>query len=96
MSTTITGHLIQDPHPTDESRVVSVDPNARTGRFRTIQHAVDYVRSRASAANPYIIRLMPGIYSQDVSIDASSMAGVQWVGAGRSSTVIYGDRKSVV
>jgi len=58
----------------------------------TLQQAIDQARPLATAANPMTIRMLPGLYVSDVTINATGLTGVRFVGAGRRSTIIGGTK----
>lgn len=51
----------------------------QSGQYTDIQTAIDAVPSGASASNPYLILVMPGVYTEDVSLYRD---GVYLVGLG--------------
>lgn len=58
---------------------------AADGEFTTIQAAINYgFNNGASAANPYIVKVMPGIYNESIQMKPY----VDVVGSGRNNTKI--------
>lgn len=72
------------------SREVQVGPSGSIDGYKasTLGAAISYAISQATAANPYTVRLLPGVYSFDASIDASSATGLRIIGGGPDSTRI--------
>lgn len=79
--------------PTSNREIV-VDPQGIVGKYKTLQAAIDYAKTVATAADPWTIRLLPGIYRSDVSIviatetQGSYVPGVNIIGAGMDVSII--------
>lgn len=65
---------------------IIVDPNGRIGNYTTLAAAFAYVAATATAASPWTIRLLPGIYTQTAVLTPPSYCTL--VGAGRDATII--------
>lgn len=60
-------------------RVVSVDPTEGHGDYQTIQAAIDAVSSSATLTTPYVVRVAPGLYDEDVTF-APHVHVIGWPG----------------
>ena len=60
--------------------VLVVGKSGAGAKYTTIQSALDTVPSSASAANPYVILVLPGVYTETVNIVRD---GVRLVGVGK-------------
>jgi hypothetical protein len=60
--------------------VLVVGKSGAGAKYTTIQSALDAVPSAASAANPYIVLVLPGVYTETVNIVRD---GVQLIGIGK-------------
>lgn len=75
-------------------REIVVDPAGIAGPYKTLQAAIDYAKTIATAANPVTIRLLPGIYSSAVPITINGenagayVAGINIIGAGMDVSII--------
>lgn len=73
-----------------DEREITVSPN-RTDGFADaadLSEAISYVRTRSSLTRPYTVRLLPGIYTSDDTIDATGLTGVRFRGSGKDATII--------
>lgn len=61
-------------------RVVSVDPTAGHGDYQSIQDAIDAVAPSATLTSPYVIRINPGLYDEDITF-AAHVHVVGWAGS---------------
>jgi hypothetical protein len=61
------------------ANVLIVGASGAGAQYTTIQAAVDVIPANATAANPYIVLVMPGVYAETVNIVRD---GVQLIGIG--------------
>jgi hypothetical protein len=62
-----------------------VDGNAD---FAGIQEAIDFVRTRATVADPWVVQLLPGHYLPTAQINATNLSGVRIIGYGKRASII--------
>src|SRR5260221_5040782 len=95
----INGLMLSGPIVTGDNpnyNEVIVDPNGILGKYKTIQLAINYVRNNATLAKPWTIRLLPGIYVRYVTIDATNLTGVRFVGAGPEISIVGATKTWIV
>lgn len=84
----VKGPIVSSPDDSGLYRTITVDPAGIQGTIRTIQAAIDYVGPRSTVADPWTIRLLPGIYTHDTPLDMTNLSGVNMVGAGSALSII--------
>lgn len=68
---------------------IIVDPNGFLGAYSTLQIAINYAAALSTAANPWTIRLLPGVYSSPTSITVpANTVGLNIVGPGSDAVII--------
>lgn len=79
LNSNLTSLLALTSSTSASGRVVSVDPEEGYGDYGSIQDAIDAVSGSASVTTPYVVRVNPGTYVEDVTF-APHVHVVGWPG----------------
>ena len=66
-------------------QILTVGQSGAGAAYNTIQDAIDAVPATASATDPYVILVLPGVYAENLTVEKD---GISIVGTGASSSII--------